>query len=72
MKTYKETDDLSKLRVGDVLELNDGEKHKAVKDGKDSLFCHEWCSMAGDRCAYTPNMQDMQCEKLEFHFIKAD
>ena len=29
MKTYKETDTLSELRVGDILEMNDGTKHIA-------------------------------------------
>jgi len=32
MKTYKETDNLSELRVGDRLEMNDGSLHKVVKD----------------------------------------
>lgn len=42
--TYKETDNLANLKVGDTLVMNDGSEHLAVKD-PDTLFSCKSCSM---------------------------
>jgi hypothetical protein len=45
--TYKETDNLANLKVGDTLVMNDGATHIAVKDTDAFLSCKS-CSMYFD------------------------
>jgi len=60
MKTFKQTDNLSDMRVGDILELADGTRHKAVSTyGIYGNICAE-CSM------FKRNCYELQCGVFNF------
>ena len=66
MKTYKETDNLSELRAGDRLEMNDGSLHLSVNgslsmDGTSDCKLH--CSMY-----LKGHCNDVNCVEDDFHF----
>jgi len=65
MKTFTESDDLSELKVGDILERKDGTKHEAVPDKKGSI-CWGICSNEDGDC------HALQCGYKHFHFIKLE
>ena len=61
MKTFKETDNLSDMRAGDILELADGTRHEAVK-GRDECFS---CSLA---LSHVCVKWMTQCDRFGFYF----
>jgi hypothetical protein len=58
--TYKETDNLATIKVGDTLVMNDGTEHAAIKDNK---LCHK-CSLErnADACL------SVNCYNANIHF----
>jgi hypothetical protein len=63
--TYKETDNLATLKVGDTLVMNDGSEHLAVKEDTDTFYSCKSCSVSfnnGCRALYA------KCMTGVFHF----
>lgn len=63
--TYKEDENLSELRVGDILERKDGTMHEAVPDKK-GVVCWGICSNEDGNC------YALKCGSRHFHFVKLD
>ena len=53
MKTFKETDNLSDMRAGDILELEDRTRHEAVHDNRTGADWMESCKDCSMLIIYT-------------------
>ena len=62
--TYKETDELSTLKVGDTLVMNDGSCHEAVNGIIGVIPRCDKCSMFHENC------NGIKCTTMFFHFKK--
>lgn len=62
MKTFHENEDLSPMRAGDVLLMEDGISHTAVADTPEHE-CWSKCSMGDTVCS-----KAIQCDDFDFHF----
>lgn len=69
MKTFKKTDDLSQIRVGDTLTLEDGSVHEAVEDNPDYYNGCQFCSINGMICDDKVSNK-IDCYFRAFHFKK--
>jgi hypothetical protein len=64
MKNYTYKDELSDLRAGDTLELEDGTRHEAVDDKKRSPCLY--CSLTDIDCSFVAPA----CINGDLHFKK--
>jgi quercetin dioxygenase-like cupin family protein len=66
--TYNENDNLSGLKAGDTLVLNDGTKHEAVEDNWSSEDCFKCSVRKDEKC--TIRNHSIAC--YYFHFKKVE
>jgi len=73
MKTYKETEKLEHLEVGDIIELENGERHLAVIDEGFNTEdnCNSHCSLNDYEVCENVYCSLSQTQR-PYHFVKAD